>query len=121
MGSKTKLSSPILYCMTAGHKINQETAKGKESKKVRAIKFIQVELLYKYLTTTPLKINIFAYCGCLNFQNAECAKSSGKGMEIPQNVSTQVMNRSVLLSLPCLNKIPDYPKNLINNILKIKL
>jgi len=43
--------------MTSGHEINQETAKVKASKKVREIKYIQVGLLYRCLTTISLQIN----------------------------------------------------------------
>lgn len=62
--------------MTAGHKINQETTKVKESEKVEAIKYIQVGLLYKYLITTSLKKNLLAHSRYLNLQNEKSMKGS---------------------------------------------
>lgn len=100
MGSKTKLSSPILYCMMAGHKINHEIAKAKESEKTRIIKFLQVELLYRHLTNTPLKLDIVGLLWLFEtFRMRSVQRAhSGKGIEIPQNVSSQVMNRRLAYS-----------------------
>lgn len=81
-----------------------------------------MELLYRHLTTTPLKIDIVGLLWLFEtfrMQSVQRAHS-GKGIEIPQNVSSQVMNRRAAYSASHMGprKIPDYPKNFVNSMKK---
>lgn len=104
--------------MSAGHKISQETAKAKESKKIRAIKFIQVRLLYRCLTTIPLKINTVGLLWL--FELPECGVCKElilvKEWKSHGSIHTSNEHKSNLFRLPCPRKIPDYPKNFVNNV-----